>query len=153
DPSPVNSKGMLRNTIWDVSSPTAQKNIGIPVTNYVCNWQVFGLTGPKVPGSMPDGASTTGLLYERYTQCNATFGVSGLNPWANPFGSPLSLNANRAGAHWNSTTAPHQQSDNAGLWNKFQAQPPLTTCNSDKYTQSMHSPGMNVLMGDASVKL
>src|SRR5439155_1127245 len=35
-------------------------------SNYLANYQVFGAGSPKVPSSFPDGASTTGMMYEGY---------------------------------------------------------------------------------------
>jgi len=137
------------------------------VTNYLVNYQVFGYGSPKVPSSFPDGASTTGLMYEGYGMCKPRYAwgdhtvarvpwsqVDGgldvyssmlaisysYDPWTASYGNPP-LTA--SGAPYNQTT---------NKWAMYEAQPVPSLCLSYK-TQSMHTPGMNVLMGDASVKI
>jgi hypothetical protein len=72
------------------------------------------------------------MMYERYGVCAGNV----CQPWACNL-----VDANKAIAYW--TVAP---------WSNFQVQPTAGNCSSTQ-TQSMHTPGMNVLMGDASVKL
>src|SRR5262249_34443274 len=152
DPSGTSSIGMVLGTAFG----DGPNSTGMPVTNYAVNYLVFGVPGPKVPFSFPDGASTTGMAFERYGKHNYSGmpTVGAVWPWGCPYGgtglSPgTNVNANRPVAFWNSGL---QQTDVAGLWNKFQHQPAKAAANGDAYTQSMHAPGMNVLMGDASVK-
>jgi len=149
DPSGPVENGLYTGTT-SAYVPTATTNI--PVTNYVANYQVFSVGNPKIPGSFPDGSSTTALMHERYAVCP---GLNGnvANPWG------ITTSANAAISYWDSTgttqsngTAPAS----GGLWSKFQSQPRLSgaapLC-SALATQSTHTPGMNVLMGDGSIKL
>ena len=61
------------------------------ISNYALNFQVW-LPGvyPKVPASFPDGAATTGLLYERYGHCK------GLNVANNATAAPWNSGDNQA---------------------------------------------------------
>jgi len=154
-----------------------------PITNYVVNGQVFTSGTPKIPSSMPDGTSTTAMMYERYGVNKATpFGETNINfsspmvwmgdddknPWnwngdstAGGSGScrepscggmhyPVAY-GDSAAACWTCVT-PGQPFSAANPFNTFQAQPTVNAA-SGRRTQSMHSTGMNVLMGDASVKI
>lgn len=117
--------------------------IDCPVSNYAFNYQLFRLPEPRVPTSMPDGSSTTAMAYERYAVCKGPGETSVvMNPWG-----VLPVDANSAIAYW---SAKANQED--GRWARFQMQPRAAECDATR-TQSIHSPGMNVLMGDASVKL
>jgi hypothetical protein len=163
DPSGVSSTGMVG---------------GVATTEYVANAQVFGIGSPKVPGTFPDGSATTGLFYERYARCQGNTTSTPTNPngtttsgkgyW--DWGGDIYIRWTRANAteahspvcYFGMPQAGDGRCTNDGLtasipslinpFMKFQAQPPLTSC-IPTTTQSMHSPGMNVLMGDASVKL
>jgi len=133
--------------------------------NYPVNWQVFGNGAPKVPSTFADGSSTTGMVYERYGMCGDNMTNIGWQPY-NIFCGVWTIRHDFFDATafqdpvygWCGT----QDGQNAyvyptNLWQKFQHQPPTAlggTPNCDvRYTQSMHTPGMNVLMGDASVKI
>jgi prepilin-type N-terminal cleavage/methylation domain-containing protein len=153
DPSGVTSMGMATGTDWG----NGPNGVGTPVTNYLANYQVFGFGSPKVPSSFPDGASTTGLFYEGYGTPRG-YGSRAHNPWGAP-----DNDENRAICYalnrWASQNAvPGNYGDSPAYdpvtnpWAKFQPQPSLTTA-VGLMTQSMHTPGINVLMGDASVKL
>lgn len=122
-----------------------------PAINYNANYQLFSTGGAVIPEACPDGASMTGMLYERYSfACNAT---SYTPMWS--YGYP---NYNGPIAYWDATNGKNAAAAVApavpGLWKLFQAQPPYNTAACDVYTtQGLHTPGINVLMGDASVKL
>jgi prepilin-type N-terminal cleavage/methylation domain-containing protein len=164
DPSQVNNLGLSNGSDW-----SEYNGIGIPVTNYLVNYQVFGSGAPKVPSSFPDGASTTGLMYEAYGSPRG-YGSRAHNPWGvdndqnrailfnnygrwtsacagvavqNPGSSPPSYNYEADCQNYDPVNNP---------WAKFQAQPAMNQAYS-VMGQSMHAPGINVLMGDASVKL
>jgi type II secretory pathway pseudopilin PulG len=152
DPSDVNSQGMSLGTDWGNGS----SNVGIPVTNYLANYQVFAFGSPKIPSSFPDGVSTTGLIYEAYGTARA-YGNRAHNPWG------TDVDENRAICYFagrcaSQNAVPGNYSDtppfdvNTNPWAKFQPTPPLSSAYG-YMTQSMHAPGINVLMGDASVKL
>jgi prepilin-type N-terminal cleavage/methylation domain-containing protein len=156
DPSQVNSDGLSNGTDFgDIGGR------GIPVTNYLVNYQVFGSGAPKVPSSFPDGASTTGLVYEGYGSPRG-YSNRAHNPWGD------SADQNRAIVYFNNSRVTNACAgvNNSGNYEsdcqaydpvnnpyaKFQHQPALTQAYS-VMAQSMHAPGINVLMGDASVKL
>jgi len=180
DPSDRNSLGMYGSTA---------------VTNYVTNTQVFGNTYAKVPSSMPDGASGTALLFEKYGVCNGNYTgiwsmwqsywtyyyvghyvweptIYGVFPrqgsWnycSGVSGSPLD-GVPTGGEYCSSTSMAALPTDQAPLstyatpnpYKKFQLLPklsgPIVAQNGcdPSTTQGMHASGINVLMGDASVK-
>jgi type II secretory pathway pseudopilin PulG len=158
DPSPVSPMGMTIGSDWG----NGTSNVGIPVTNYLVNYQVFGSGSPKVPSSFPDGASTTGLIYEGYGSPRG-YGSRAHNPWG------IEVDQNRAIVYFNSQRVTSAcagvnfsnnfESDcgtnydpNTNPYAKFQPQPALNAAYS-VMPQSTHAAGINVLMGDASVKL
>jgi prepilin-type N-terminal cleavage/methylation domain-containing protein/prepilin-type processing-associated H-X9-DG protein len=149
------------------------------ISNYAANLQFFWFaSSPKIPGGTPDGASTTGLFYERYGFCTGSTSTVPLVP-ATSIGTssqfPYSGSTNSiAAAIWNTnndaataasaaTATCYFRNDqvistfgNATVsatnpFIHFQAQPKNDSC-MYMTTQSMHGSGMNVLMGDASVK-
>jgi type II secretory pathway pseudopilin PulG len=112
-----------------------------PVANYAMNYQFGGSAPPTIPESCPDGASTTGMLYERFAfGCGAT--AADVPTWTN------GVVTNRGPiAYWDTVNG-----QSGGLWKLFQLLPKQTSC--DIYnTQGLHTNGQNVLVGDASVKL
>jgi len=122
----------------------------VAVTNYASNYQVFSKGTVKIPGTFPDGSSTTCLMYERFAICSPFGGTANVMPNA------WSILATNDAA----IAYPTIYSGTASQIPKFQAQPSqgpsganaATVCDATT-TQSPHSPGMNCLMGDASVKL
>jgi len=126
----------------------------VAICNYASNYLVFGNGSVKVPGSFPDGSSTTVLMYERYAVCGPASGATVSNPWsieATNDSAMVFMPGGGAGASFTNGTGPTL---------KFQAQPTQNVCLTVSATnpgadggQSMHAPGMNCLMGDASVKL
>lgn len=124
---------------------------GEPAANYVANLSVFSTANGvvRVPASFPDGSSTTVLMFERYALCNKTR--------TNPWGRADAAGANLYGkSDWikaesyteDGKTAPSEKNP----FKLFQHMPPQPRCD-DHTAQSMHVPGTNALMGDASVKL
>jgi hypothetical protein len=101
----------------------------------------------KVPASFPDGTSTTVMVYERYSQCRDTIN----HPW----GKADVAGANRYGASdWVKSSAyavdPTKPISEKNTFKRFQLLPREPAC--DAHTaQAMHRPGINALMGDASV--
>jgi len=101
----------------------------LATTNYACNFMVFGLGGASIPASFPDGSSNTMVLAERYRVCNQTpmgWAYSGETEWA-----PIFAYSSYA---------------------RFQVQPAQENCN-PSLPQSIHNGGIQVGMGDGSVRL
>jgi len=149
DPSGVTNKG------W-----TSQ---GWYTTNYALNWMVWGQNAfPKVPASFPDGAAVTGLIYERYGgQCTGqgnfqnnmpqVWGWNGVPYPYSPVCHVLTTWMSASGwASWSSATQTGGPVA-AGNFPLFQSNPPVSQCDTT-ITQGMHL-GMNILLGDGSVKL
>jgi prepilin-type N-terminal cleavage/methylation domain-containing protein len=145
----------------DPSIEWAQANTKwLSIGSYAGNFQVFGLTpppygstsddipivknwmgSPRMPASFPDGTSNTILIAEKYggcgvwgSQCGGNIWArwDGLDPWQPMFGG-FTTDA---------------------LSNMFQVQPTpfdSTTC-IHTVAQSGHTAGMNVGMGDGSVR-
>jgi len=155
-----------------------------PVSSYGPNFQVFGGGSPKVPSSMPDGASTTAMFLELYGHCDGS-GLTGaamtrqigfITSGVATTTTADTIN-NRERRLWRTSQDQHtsiayfgtgwqfgQLQDGSTVVSigrgvtpvnyfiKFQAQPPINAC--DQFTtQAPHASGMNVLMGDASVKV
>jgi prepilin-type N-terminal cleavage/methylation domain-containing protein/prepilin-type processing-associated H-X9-DG protein len=147
------------------------------VTNYVVNYQAWGLTTVatpsngavvKVPSSFADGAATTGMVYERYGNCGASTGTGGPSPqvWGwnngavatnglNTPQNPICWGAGVAGSGggttyaWTGSTVP--ASGTGCIFPAMQSLPTVGNCLVST-VQAMHN-GMNVLMGDGSVHL
>jgi prepilin-type N-terminal cleavage/methylation domain-containing protein len=137
------------------------------ITNYMVNFSVFHASfgQPKVPSSFPDGSATTALAHEAYANCGNYAGAGSAMRivWRHAQNDAHNqMSYNNRGNFW-------RYDNTAGnLYKKFQSQPAVTPGLNDvaitagsaypigcdrANTQSMHSPGMNVLMGDASVKI
>lgn len=182
------------------SDPSALKNgrafysytglYSLGATNYMTNVQVFGFGSPKIPGSFPDGTSTTGLFYEAYgaTQNIKSAGTPGptvdyvyqnggrgawtleTTAWLGGAGSGWGFGThhwsavdavafydetalgNNSPCNGNYTVSGNTLFSATNLWELYQPQPAIDAAFTNRL-QSMHTPGMNVLMGDASVKL
>jgi len=156
DPSNVPSNGL--NRLW---TNGGQYPAGVAITNYVVNFQVWQDTATvgatvKVPASFNDGAATTGLVYERYGNCqNSQFcpqvwqgGADNLAYYPIAWGysaDPSFSDQTNWAANMTNTTPP------ALGFPVFQSQVSVSDCNSYN-TQGLHK-GMNVLMGDGSCRL
>jgi hypothetical protein len=125
---------------------------GEPATSYAYNLTVFwaGNGKVKIPASFPDGTSVTAFVYERYAMC----GETRCNPW----GKADTGGANVYGASdWVKDAIYTVDGKKAfepekNPFKKFQHQPRPADC-SPTTAQSLHAAGINVLMGDASVKI
>ncbi len=100
------------------------------LTSYASNFLVFGFKGARLPGTFRDGTSKTVVLMERYAQANGLGGPtqhfwSGETPWNN----------------WLSTTPT----------SGFQLNPAPSAAN-DVQPQGFSSDGMQVSLGDGSVR-
>jgi prepilin-type N-terminal cleavage/methylation domain-containing protein/prepilin-type processing-associated H-X9-DG protein len=100
----------------------------LATTSYGANFLVFGLGGTKYPAGISDGTSNTIFFAERYQVCNQT-------PCAWAYG---------AETEW----APIFAYSSVA---KFQEQPRQAQCN-PALPQAVHSGGINVGMGDGSVR-
>ena len=103
-------------------------NDWLATSNYAANYLVFALGGASFPRSFPDGTSNTIAFAERFQICNQTpcaWAYSGESEWAPMFGySSLG---------------------------KFQLMPEQARCN-PALPQGLHSGGIEVGMGDGSVR-
>jgi prepilin-type N-terminal cleavage/methylation domain-containing protein len=159
DPSGPIINGLVKGS--DYGDGTAPNNPGIPITNYPVNYQVFSVGTPRVPGTFADGASTTGMLYERYGR-TTSFGQRVCNPWDIQTadrnraivyidGTATAACAN-ACAGDNSSPACNTAFSPTNPWALFQLVPPMNQACSTT-AQAPHPSGINVAMGDASVRV
>jgi len=118
------------------------------ITNYMGNGGVFRSRAPKdLVSSMPDGTSVTVMIGEAYQYCDGSHGPAwgGIYPdngWKIPaFGNDSTYNA--AGSE------PDYSATINGVPTSFQVLP--KTCNIG-VLQTGHSSGMQVAMGDGSVR-
>jgi len=168
----------IRNTIIkpyvcpsDPSSPggtTSNATVtGEAVSNYVANYLVFGnatsggLAGSaRIPATFIDGTSNTVLYGEAYGSC-ATGGGS---LWAEisnvsySYLPAMCVGATSGVAYASGTVATkaalgqtYATGSEATPCNIFQAVPTISSCNYQQ-AQSAHPGGMNVVLGDASVR-
>jgi prepilin-type N-terminal cleavage/methylation domain-containing protein len=126
----------------------------VAATNYVVNQQLWAYgTFPKIPASTPDGAATTGLIYERYGHCGGSTGsvtwpyypTSAIwldYGWQNPYSAICYSGVNG----WTGFNSPTSYTIPV-----FQSTPTAVNCDNTN-TQGMHL-GMNLLLGDGSVRL
>jgi prepilin-type N-terminal cleavage/methylation domain-containing protein len=128
-------------------------NGNLAVTNYVVNFQVFYQKFPKVPTSFPDGASSTGLLYERYGDCGPLTGATGSpqNSHRTPVIWATTNGGNDPNGPWAYSADSTSTKGISHLFPVFQNSPPPSACDNTN-TQGMHN-GENVLLGDGSVHL
>jgi len=143
DPSPANSTGL-----GNPGGPDATW----AVTNYAANYLALGDPNAgsqegtaRIPGSFPDGTSTTVLFGERYGQWGSTpysslWGNSG-DPWKPQMCNPNSVAPGDSSVTKGYTTCPVPQSV------KYQS--------ASKYTvggHTIHNGSMNVVLADGSVR-
>jgi prepilin-type N-terminal cleavage/methylation domain-containing protein/prepilin-type processing-associated H-X9-DG protein len=147
---------------------TDQKSWGI--TNYAANWLVFGAPegaryvgdpaafagAARLPESVPDGLSTTIFFTEKFAVCdlNGPPAKHGGSLWSYPPTFPHSL-LNYGGVVGFSWTPPRPPTPPGpprfAYIDSFQQQPESGQC--DPFlAQSPHHGGINVAMGDGSVR-
>jgi prepilin-type N-terminal cleavage/methylation domain-containing protein len=146
DPSPVDPGVVAdrQGVLWGAST-------------YAANAQVFTRVSPsgtllapqnyaKIPGSFPDGASTTILLAEKYARCSNRNYPYGGNLWAYSVTSGYVLPYHPGFAvSWNGYSI--------GPGSKFQVQPTPFVGNCDPtLASSPHTGGIHVAMADAGVR-
>jgi len=134
-------------------SAPGQASVPCAFSNYAANYLVFGVYTPAFGGAFPngqnkfpdyirDGSSKTIFFSDRYGWCE---------------GSQLSTSGGNAWAAWSQGFSPlfgMDTSTNPPSFNPSltpQARPPVGTCDYRR-VQSGHIAGVNVAMGDASVK-
>jgi len=129
--------------------------------NYGNNFQVFGnpdagdnaginMAGSLTVATIQDGSSNTILMAEKYRRCGNNGSLWGHGSWNVPWMS-LFAYGNRAGtAGYGSNSNP---AGVVGANSKFQVQPNpwQSACNPSR-AASPHSGGINVLLGDGSVR-
>jgi len=132
------------------------------LANYAANWLVFGARGApypaalagaaRLPGSVPDGLSNTIFFTEKYAMCRRTINpnpASGENRWSYPPAFPNTRTTYGAAVGVPSTLTDFPDFAYLDL---FQLQPVAGQCNPYQ-AQSPHIGGINVALGDGSVRL
>jgi prepilin-type N-terminal cleavage/methylation domain-containing protein/prepilin-type processing-associated H-X9-DG protein len=139
---PSDSSGAISGR-WNDGGQLGGKDWG--VSNYAVNGLVFANGTSRLPDSIPDGMSQTVFFTEKAAFCTDGFHVGGSlwsfpplypNPWLHNFSAAFPL------------TPPTPATPLYGLWNQ---QPPPGTCD-PRNAQSPHTGGINVCMGDGSVR-
>jgi prepilin-type N-terminal cleavage/methylation domain-containing protein len=113
------------------------------VSNYAVNGLVFATGTSRLPDSIPDGVSQTVFFTEKFAVCNGA--VPGGSLWSFPPLFPSGALNNFGSVYpamplWNGNSQ-------YALWE----QPTPGNCNAFN-AQSAHQSGINVCMGDASVR-
>jgi prepilin-type processing-associated H-X9-DG protein len=119
--------------------PAGENNAGAYAANYAANFQVFG-DYARIPASFPDGASATMLFTERFGNCTTKTGIY----WTDGNAGP-----NEPVCYWDATT----QAGNPPRYKLFQSLSAAVAACDRTTTQAPHPGGINVLMGDGSVRL
>jgi len=153
DPSGPSRNGLIL-TGSDYGDGPSPNNVGTPYTNYPVNYQVFQFENVKTPSSFPDGASTTAMMFERYGRATAV-GNRICNPWDNGADQNRGVvyvyaRSTVAGVPTETDATAYDPVNNP--WAKFESGVSMKQAHGAA-TQGMHGGSMNVLMGDASVKL
>ena len=130
------------------------------VSNYAANFYVFGRPtlnsssnpegAAKIPANLPDGTSSTVLFGERYGTC----GIDGTGNSSSTWGS-LWADANSIWRPLMCTSEANKNHDGAKGYVPclmFQAGVNWTTGCDNKRAQAAHTGGMNVCLGDGSVR-
>ena len=121
--------------------PAPNNNWGQGDCSYACNFQVFGLPlpnwqcGATYPASISDGTSNTIFYAEKYAGCGSSSPSGNLWAWGwDPNASPVYAVGVTGPQNWQQQPSPWQ-----------------TNCN-PTLASSPHTSGMNVALGDGSVR-
>lgn len=121
------------------------------VSNYAVNFQVFQNGTSRLPDSVPDGMSQTIFFTEKFSVCNGTIAgqpVQGGSLWSFPVAYP-NANSNFAAVFG---VLPGSAGPPANAYYlKYEQQPITGQCNAYN-AQSAHTGGINVALGDGSVR-
>src|SRR5262249_20165430 len=144
----------------DGSLPGNLQRYGYASTNYVGNMKVLEPNAPKsILSAMPDGASNTIVLAERYKACTASNADTTQPGWAVPPPTPINDRVYDTPVfgwkeYGQSTQypdkynyAPSYTADNK----TFQTVPPISGCDW-RIIQTPHVGGMQACLGDGSVR-
>jgi prepilin-type N-terminal cleavage/methylation domain-containing protein len=151
----------------DYFSSTTGGNRLLGQCSYTCNLQVFGKTNAtwnystmqgaaRIPSTFTDGTSKTIILAERIAQCgqNDSTGYKPTNLYIWPNSTTPSIYGPIFAIDTYAGTPSDSSPNNIGPTSKFQYQP--TPFDSDNckpaITSTQHSAGMQITMGDASVR-
>ena len=127
---------------------------------YAGNYQVFGspdegpggMNGHTRIGAIPDGSTQTILFAEKYALCGGSGSLWGHGSWENNW-MPNFAYGNRSGTVAYMAPGGWLGPGKVGPASKFQIQPnPYQTACDTAVAQTGHFSGMNVCLGDASVR-
>jgi len=105
----------------------------------------------SIPRSFPDGTSTTILFAERYAVCESVaLGLPRANLW-DFWEKPNDLNGGIGHDYFPYFAIPTSNGNPIGPVSLFQVQPTPGNCDPSRASTS-HSGGMQVVLGDASVR-
>src|SRR5262249_35550297 len=119
--------------------PGGANNAGAYAANYAANYQVFGGYA-RIPASFPDGTSATMLFTKRFGNCTPRVRIY----WPDGNAGP-----NEPVCYWDATT----QAGNPPRYKLFQPLSAAIAACDPTTTQAPHPGGINVLMGDGSVRV
>jgi len=135
----------------DVSSSSTLQRYGYASTNYAGNLLVFKPTSQTLLATaMPDGSSNTVMFAERYRVCAPSWGGYTSPGWAihpefvNHGWDTPTFGWHEAGGSWD-------PSFTNNFTTSFQIAPQISACDW-RITQGPHIGGMNVGLGDGSVR-
>jgi prepilin-type N-terminal cleavage/methylation domain-containing protein len=129
--------------------------------SYAANYQVFGAPdqGPggwdgnaRIPATITDGTSQTILFAEKYNLCGGSGALWGHGSWENNW-IPVFAYGNKQGTVGYQTPGGWLGPGKVGPGSKFQVAPnPYQSRCDTSLAQTAHSSGMNVGLGDGSVR-
>ena len=141
-------------------------SIGLGLTSYACNYQVFGNPdagdynpaqsnmdgGARIPSTFADGQSSTILFTEKYSRCGQFLNGWAIAPAFSDF-MPMVEYGNRAGTMGYQGAFPgFYPPGKVGPNSKFQLSPTQTTCD-PTVASTHHDAGILTCLGDGSVRL
>jgi prepilin-type processing-associated H-X9-DG protein len=139
---------------------------GYAVSSYRMNYLVFTNGGAELSASMPDGTSNQIMAGEAYKQCvDSTGTLTSYTQWSFSATAANAETTNASIFWWDSpsyntpnytptggmSTQSGPSSGTVAVPVLFQVQPPKGTCDRTKL-QTSHPGGMQVLLGDGSVR-